>query len=84
MFRSKFFCRFLKTAKKVTRFATNSDAMYKHRRLTQATLPRAPSNADTIVYEAAKLNGDDFCVDMPMMGKMKQHYCSLRQSSLTC
>ena len=35
--------------------------MYKHRRLTQATLPRAPSNADTIVYEAAKLNGDDFC-----------------------
>jgi len=35
--------------------------MYKHRRLTQPTLPRAPSNADTIVYEAAKLNGDDFC-----------------------
>jgi len=35
--------------------------MYKHRRLTQPTLPRAPTNADTIVYEAAKLNGDDFC-----------------------
>jgi len=43
-------------------FANVEIAVYKRRRLTQPTLPRAPSDADAIVRNSryAKLNGDDF------------------------
>jgi len=45
-------------------FATVESAMYKRRRLTQPTLQRTASDADSIVRSSryAKLNGDDFFV----------------------